>query len=350
MDKNEIVLAKESEDFVRAQKNKKREKRKRKRLIYKLGLIILLGLAIAGTIKHMPDMKNVLNIYLPKSNQPSSEQGTNHGSQNTNEGTSNEIEEIIKIPEGSYQILDTGPQKYELINESGCEIEASGIKIITVSETAKSYGSTAPLVLVTALHIRESYSNGKFYSETSEFYSDTENVGELCEIIANELSALGINAISITELYASGSLYGSRSEYEKSLSDTLKKYPSISYVFDISRGIDIKDDLTMEKKTANLNGDSVSQISLISGTSSSTLSEEQRKNVQFALDFAKFSFESAPCLVFQNKISRFPISQNVSPFVCEVEIGTFANSFDEAKCGAISFASLFSSYLLSKES
>ena len=345
MNNDEIILVKPREEFLKAEKNKKRQNKKRIKSAVRLALLLFICLGIAGVCRHLPQIISTFENIFPNEQVQNEAQDTENG----NNSQETIPEQSIKIPEGNYQILDTGPQKYTLTNESGCDIKPEDVTITTISETSKLYGSTAPLVLVTALHIRESYSNGKYYSPNDDFYCDENNVGELCEIIANKLCTLGINAISITELYASGSLFGSRTEYEKSLEGTLKKYPSISYVFDISRGTNIKDDLTMDKNTFNINGESAAQITLISGTGSNTLSENQRKNVHFALDFSEFSFDAAPYLVLENKISRFPISQNISPFVCEIQIGTYANSFDEAKTGALSFASLFSSYLLSKE-
>ena len=100
----------------------------------------------------------------------------------------------------------------------------------------------------------------------------------------------------------------------------------------------------MEKNTVSQSGGA--QISMISGTGTSMKEE----NVLFALDLANYSLEKAPNLVLENKISRFDLSQCASPYSCEIEIGSFANSFEEASKSAQAFADLFCSYLLSKES
>ena len=87
----------------------------------------------------------------------------------------NKNEEKDEIAEGSYRILDTGAQKYEAINESGCEFDfSSELTLTSVYEIYKRYGNEAPVVLITSSHQRESYSNGKFYSTSDKFYDDTK--------------------------------------------------------------------------------------------------------------------------------------------------------------------------------
>ena len=364
MDKDEIIIVPKKEEYVSVEKNKKRQNKRRLRgFIRFISLVVLFLLLFLG-IKYFPQIKEkaiaIFDGIGSSTNKPSVNENEgikNEGLQSGNdEGTNSDInnssgeKEDINFPSDSYRILDTGSQKYTLTNESGCELDLNKKPTITkASEIYKKYGNEAPLVLITSTHLRESYSNGKYYTTSDNFYSDSKNVGELGKIIAEVLNSKGINTILLSELYASGSIINSRDEYEKSLNDTLKKYPSISYVFDISRGIYIKDDMTMNKYTCTYNGQSCAQISLINGTNSSSVGDELYENILFALDFYDFSFEKSPCLVLENKISRFPLSQNIAPFVCEVEIGTYANSFEEARLGAESFAYTFSQYLFSKE-
>ena len=267
----------------------------------------------------------------------------NGNSSSTDTNTSQDVESTVK-----HKITGFGKTKYSAVNESGCEIDfSSKFKKISPSEISKKYGSDSPLVLITHSQGNEAYSNGISYSESDAFYSESSNVNSLGKIISDMLNAYGIPTIQLSEVYAGGGVFGSQKEYEKSLAETLKKYPSISYVFNISRGIKINDDLTMNKSYVERNGQKLAQIKLISGTNWDIATKDQIENVRFAFDLGKFLNIETDCFVKQNVISRFALSQNIVPLCTNIEIGEYANSYDEAKRSAELFATLLYMYLSS---
>ncbi|MBQ8546674.1 MAG: stage II sporulation protein P [Clostridia bacterium] len=376
-----------SQSFVLVEKNKKRQKERQRKALKRVVALALLLVLIFGAIKLFPYMKELVVDFFEAKNSTTTPSTDNNG-QNGNEGnnqngtdngiidtntdtlpeknegstdtetdtksnednvdtsTDDENSNDESTKEGYYKINEVGASKYVAINESGCEFDFS-IKFskTTLDEIYRKYGNDSPVVLITHSLVTEAYSNGKSYSTDDNFYAENENVGDIGEVICERLNALGIGAIQLNELYASGAIHSSQAEYKKSLEETLKKYPSISYVFNISRGTSINDDLTMNKSYITKNGEKYAQISLTSGTNWDTASSEQIENVRFAFDFSKFINKNTQNFVKENVISRYPLAQNISPLVANVDIGDYSNSFEEARRSAELFAQLIYEYI-----
>ncbi len=351
-EKDIISIEAEGDSHVLVERNKRRE-RQRVFLYFKRGLALLLLVGICfGAYKLFPHAKTLWNKmpWVNGGEQPSTntDTGTPPASSNTGNTSTNENTDTENGGElgGEYKINTVKPYEYKAINESGCDFDFSQkYSAKSLEEIYRQYGNEAPVVLITHSAIRESYSNGTSYSPSDNFYSDNENVCEIGKIICQSLNSYGVNAIQLSELYASGSIYGSSTEYEKSLSDTLKKYPSITYIFNVSRGIKINDDLTMDKSVITSGENSLAQISLISGTSSNEASESQVNNVLFAFDFATFANQKQQNIIKENKISRFDLSQGFGPVSVNIDVGEYSNSFEEASSSAEVFTEIFSEYL-----
>ncbi len=355
MEEKNIVLLNEEESYVKVEENKKRQKERTVKIFKRAIILLVLLASVIIVIRFLPQIKGLWNNIFDNNQgitNTDTSQSTDKNEGNLNQGQGggqaggNQQEAQDALPNGAYQIKDIGAQEYKATNESGCEFDFSLKPTLTsLAEIYKKYGNEAPVVLITHSHTRQTYSNGKYYSPSDNFYSDTNTVGDIGEIICQKLNDLGVNAIHLNELYASGSIINSSEEYENSLSDTLKRYPSIAYVFNISRGIYINDDLTMQKSAVDSNNTKLAQISVISGTSWDKASENQVQNVLFGFDLASFINSNVDLLVGENKISRFELCQNISPICANIEIGAFSNSFDEAKQSAIIFSTLFYEYL-----
>lgn len=268
-------------------------------------------------------------------------QNQTQGGQNETLDTENEDE---KIPSGAYKI-ESATKEYKITNETKIELDTSVPSLVSPFEIKNKYGGEAPLVLITHRAPKECYSNGKYYTEKSDFYSDSENIAALAKELSGKLNALGIKTLYLDEEYAKGTIYGTLNEYEKSLNEVLSRYPSISYVFSLSRGIYINDGMSLEREAVSVGGEKCAQIRIISGTGGEKMSEAQGENVSFALDFASKINESCPNFVCESKIARFPLGQNISPFALDVELGTYANTYDEAKESTHRLATFIFEYL-----
>lgn len=376
-EKDIIFLGEQEESFVLVERNKKRQKQKQREAIKRGVAFIVLIVAIIGAIKIFPYVKEFFSSFknenppadssginkpsddgsLPPSLDTSTDTSTDASSdedtstseeENSDSDTETDTDtnENNEFKTDFYEIKENGTSKYLAINESGCEFDFSkDFSKTKLKDIQRKYGSDAPIVLITHSSINESYSNGENYSKDGDFYSEKNNVGDIGKIICNNLNALGVGAIQLDELYASGAIFSSQAEYKKSLDEALKKYPSISYVFNVSRGISLNDDLTMNKSTFQKDGEKYAQISMISGTNWDSATKNQTQNVLFAFDFSKYLNNESPNFVKENKISRYSLSQDISPNTVNIDIGEFSNSFEEAKRSAVLFATLFYNYI-----
>ena len=335
-----------NESHVLVERNKRRERNRTLSYFKRAIFLIILACIIVCAIFLLPYLKNFFSKIGMNAN---TDNGTSTNSPPVidNLGTSSNTNTESDTPiDYEFKINQNGGSDYVAINESGCEFDFSQpYKMTSLAEIYRKYGNEAPVVLVIHSNIRESYSNGIGYSRDSNFYSDEKNISEIGKIIVDTLNSNGVNAIQVSELYASGSIYGSRAEYERALSDTLKKYPSILYVFNISRAISINDDFTMDKATISHGESNLAQISIISGTNMDTVTQNQVNNVLFAFDFAKFANLEVKNFVKENKISRFDLSQDLGPVSVNLDIGEYSNTFEEAKSSAELFGTLCSEYL-----
>lgn len=259
--------------------------------------------------------------------------------------------EAETIPSDAYKI-EASVSQYKITNESKINLEITEPTLISPSEIRLKYGSEAPLVLITHFSPRESYSNGKYYKQTDDFYSEENNVGALAEAMTENLNALGIKTLYLNEEYAKGSIFGTLEEYKSSLKSVLEQYPSISYVFCLSRGIYIGDGMVQKREAVSSGEEKCAQIRIISGTNGDKLSQTQAKNVNFALDFAKFANEKIENFVAESKLAQFPLGQSVqrdnggaAPLSLEIELGTYANTFKDASSSAMELSRLISQYL-----
>lgn len=379
-----------TQSFVLVERNKKRQKEKQMTALKRGIALILLLVSVFGAIRLFPYAKELITNFFNEKNTYTITPDTEDGGQNQNgsgenepsdpdnstggantdtppikneestdtdadaennagnndTSTDDESSDNEEIKDGYYKINEVGSLKYTATNESGCEFDFS-IKFskTALDEIYKKYGNDSPVVLITHSSVLETYSDGESYCTEGDFYAENKNVGDIGGVICERLNALGVGAIQLNELYASGAIHTSQAEYKKSLDEALKKYPSITYVFNISRGISVNDDLTMNKSYITKNGEKYAQISIISGTSWDTASSDQTENVRFAFDFSKFLNTQNKNFVKENVISRYPLSQNIAPLVANVDIGDYANSYEEAERAAELFAQLFYEYI-----
>lgn len=350
MEEKSIISLSEqiNESGVLVRRNKKREI-KRLASYFKrfLTLIIAICLCIA-LIFAFPYFKGFFSkIKLPSLPNNQSPPTTDTPPLVDSPSTDTNVNTDDKQPiEYEYKINEKTPHEYIATNESGCDFDFSEpYKTTSLDEIYRQFGDEAPIVLVIHSNLRESYSDGVGYNRNSNFYSDEKNVSSVGTVLVDTLNSNGINAIQVSELYASGSIYGSKAEYEKALLDTLKRYPSIRYVFNVSRGININDDFSMNKATLKNGTNNLAQISMTSGTNMKDATENQKNNVLFSFDFAKYANSNISNLIRENKISRFDLSQDFGPTSVNLDIGEYANTFEEAKNSAEAFGTLFSEYL-----
>ncbi len=348
----------------------RKKRKKRKSIVKRLAMLSLVLLLCVGVYKAFPYIKSLelpnLNLGENSDTPPSEnnesdknndendtneENKGNENDTNGNDDTSQKENEEEKensdtnqdpLPNGHY-VINSGKDDFKIENSSACDIDFSKeISTKTAKEIYEEYGTGAPVVLITHFSSRECYSNGKSYTPQGVFYSNEKNIGNVGELITSELNSLGINTIHLNEIYASGAIFSSREEYEISLEKTLKAYPSIAYVINLSRDVIVNDNMTMTKKVFSIDDASYAQLSLSVGTNYSEITEFQEKNLLFAKNLSSYLNTQYDNFVASYEISRFSLSQNVTPVCFNLEIGSYANAYEEAIASASLFAKCFS--------
>ncbi len=327
-----------------------REKKKRKTHFFKRFFSLILIVGLCGIIYYNFDKIQAFTSILFESSQGQSNNPplTSDSDLNTDSSLSSDtendnIQNDNVIPPDSFKIIENNSCFTEITNEAGIEFDLSNIvsDVPNIEEIYKKFGNEAPIVLIIHSSVLESYSNGEYYSTSDCFYSNKDNVGDVGKIICETLNEHNINAIHIDDIYANGSIYSSTNEYKKMLSDTLEKYPSIAFVFDISRNVLINEDLSMNKNVVNYNEEKIAQIKLTIGTSNNEKTTFWHKNLLFAHSFSSKNND----LIYDLTLSKFELSQNIEPIAVRADIGSFANSKNEALLAGRELAIRLSEFL-----
>ena len=309
---------------------------KRKKSAVK-GLIFLLFIAIIVVVAfNFSKIKGFFEKRFPS--EAPIESDTNMESDSSTESTNVSPPQDI-IPENCYEFIETTKYFDSLTNDTSFEIGSLECNIVSASEIYKKYGNDAPVALIIHSSALECYSNGKYYSQNDEFYSRDKNVAQIGDLICNELNSCGINSIHISNIFSNGSIFSSTKEYEKAIINALKKYPSIQYVLDISRGVQINDDLTMNKPTTIVNSTQMAQIKIVIGSDEANRFWEN--NLSLALKLATDNKD----IIRDVTLSPFSLSQELSPTCMQIDVGDYSNTFEEASLVAIELARRLSSLI-----
>ena len=247
---------------------------------------------------------------------------------------------------GGYPIYAINGNGTGIFNETSkdYDISTEGFKLVTPANIYAQYGSSAPVVLIIHSMASEAYSNGKYYSESDSFYKEVENVASVGASIVKVLDEYNINAIHITKSFSS-SVNSSRAEYERELTKILSEYPSIKYVIDVSRDMEINKDMSMPKNIFESSIGTCAQIKLVCGSDFLEENEYVNDNISFMSSLQESVETRNPELIRSGSISPFPLSGNLAKNSIRVYIGSFANSYSEANNAAILFAECLAKFL-----
>lgn len=239
-----------------------------------------------------------------------------------------------------FTFVDTSPAKFEIIFENNLETDINrfAFNLPSCNDIYSIYGSDSPVVLLINLSPQESFSNGKGYSYNSSFYSQDKNVSNLCEQICASLCDLGVNTIYLSKEMGDVSLTQYQAEYVKEIEKALENNPSIAYVFDVSRAFYINDNLTANRQQTEINGVDVPTLSFICGTSQNVITESQGRSIYLASQLATLTNANAPLLVSSLTVSQYDLNLKFNCPCIRVDIGSYANTFEEASLAADFFS------------
>ena len=286
-----------------------------------------------------------IGIITEESSSLTESNGTSSNEESTDLSTENNTESQLPNASG-FPIYAINGKGTGIMNETSKDYDIShgSFKLITPTNIYAQYGNSAPVVLIIHSIANESYSNGKYYCESDSFHKDTDNVASIGETVAFVLDEYNINALHIKKTF-SDSANSSRAEYEKELIKILAEYPSIKYVIDISRDVEINKDMSMPKHIFESSLGECAQIRLVAGSDFLEKNEYVNENISFMASLQSSIEDRNPELIRSGSISPFPLSQNLAKNSIRVYIGSFANSYSEANNAAILFAECLAKFL-----
>lgn len=190
-------------------------------------------------------------------------------------------------------------------------------------------------VLIVHTHTCESYmsdDNGYYYED---FYPRTtdnnKNVTKVGEAIASALKSHGIGVVHSKVQHDSPSYDGAYARSYDTITDYLDKYSEIKVVLDIHRDSMTKDDSTKLKPTFTYKSEKAAQIMIMTGCDATyTDFPTWEDNLNFALKLQSTAETMYPGITRPLNFGNFTYNMNANSGSLLIEVGTDANTLDEA--------------------
>ncbi|HEX2998705.1 MAG TPA: stage II sporulation protein P [Armatimonadota bacterium] len=187
--------------------------------------------------------------------------------------------------------------------------------------------TTAPQVLIYHTHTTESYD---CLARSTDL---TKSVCAVGDKIAEQLQAAGIGVLHDKKVHDYPAYDGSYDRSIVTMQNDIKKYPGIQVTLDIHRDAMHRDDGTMLKTTSVVGGRKAAQLMILAGCDDDgTLGFPNWEcNLRLALRLQKALAEDAPGLARPIDFCARRYNENVTKGSLLIEIGTDANTLDEAE-------------------
>ncbi len=199
-----------------------------------------------------------------------------------------------------------------------------------------------PLVLILHTHTREGY-----LSESANYvegilgdvtYSDdqTRNIVAIGEVLCKTLNERGIPTVHCRMLHDQPTLSGSYERSAETVQRYLAQYPSIRYVIDLHRDAVLNSEGEYVRSLASDTAEPTAQVMAVVGSDcNGTTHPTWERNLALALQLRrKLNAENASvCRPVSLRNSSY--NQELAPYALLLEIGTGANTVEEAKRAAV---------------
>lgn len=207
---------------------------------------------------------------------------------------------------------------------------------------SRSEKTEKPLVLILHTHTSESYlPEGTSYITAplgNLTYTDesTQNMLAVGEVLCRTLNENGITAIHCTVIHDSPTFSGSYSRAAESIQKYLEIYPSIEYVIDLHRDAVVTSKGEIVRSVAETEAGDVAQIMAVVGTDANgTRHEHWEDNLALALKLRQQLNLGDANVCRPVSLRNASFNQELAKHSLLLEIGTAANSLEEAKRAAV---------------
>ncbi len=220
---------------------------------------------------------------------------------------------------------------------------SSGAKIDIKTELQKGSSiklkkTDEPQVLIMHTHTTETYIGGRDYytsADSSRSTDNAKNMAAIGDIIAAEVKAAGFSVIHDKTQHDYPSYSGSYDRSRVTVKEYLKKYPSIKIVIDVHRDA-LSSGSDKIKLVTDIGGKPAAQVMLVMGsqTGSVTSYPNWRQNLRLAMQFHSKMEKMYPSLARPMVVSSKLYNQHLTTGSMLIEVGTDANSLEEARYSA----------------
>ncbi len=223
-------------------------------------------------------------------------------------------------------------------NSTGLNIDLN--KELKAGSKIKLRKSTVAQVLIVHTHATEGFMSGErdYYTEQDVFNTTdcSKNVVRLGEIMKDVLNKGGIGVIHNTTLHDHTSYSGSYSRAEKTITETLKKYPTIKVVIDIHRDSVSQNSTDRVRPIVNINGKNAAQVMLVMGSNTGSVSgfDNWRENFRLAIKYQQTMENMYPGLARAMHFASKKYNQHLTTGSMLLEIGTDVNTLEQAEYSA----------------
>lgn len=192
-----------------------------------------------------------------------------------------------------------------------------------------------PHVLIVHTHGSESYFPAGKYTYTPDDVERTSdkryNVIRVGDEIEKILKEQGISVVHDRNIYDSPSYNGSYTRTLNAISKHMQKNPSIKVILDIHRDAMTTKEGVKYKTSAKVNGKDSAQLMIVMSTGESGLPHPKwQENLKFAVKLQCQIVNKYPGLMRPINLRKERFNMHVTTGSMLVEVGTSANSMDEA--------------------
>lgn len=211
-----------------------------------------------------------------------------------------------------------------------------------------------PLVLVLHTHTSEGYlpeSATYFEGALGEITYTQDEEGNMLAVGKAFVAALnknGITAIHCTVMHDESGLAGSYERAAQSIQFFCEHYPSIRYVVDLHRDAILTSEGEYVRAVTEIDGKSVAQILPVVGSDAGGWAHDAWEgNLALALQLRQELNQNGAALCRPVMLRNATYNQEMAPAAILLEIGTGANSIDEAIAAATLAGEAFARVILS---
>lgn len=263
------------------------------------------------------------------------------------------VQEIIplpvEVPSVRYHEYSLDAADIDIKNKTDYEIDPN--ELLT-DEFNIHIEPEAPQVLIVHTHGSEAYRPDGDDIYTASDPSRTEdknyNVIRIGDRLTELLEARGISVLHDRELYDYPTYTGSYNRSLESIESYLSEYPDIKVVLDIHRdALESADGSIVNRTSAEINGETCSQVLLIVGSDYSGLEHPYwKENLKLALHLQADMNEKYPSLARPLTISNNRYNQHATTGSLIVEVGCTGNTLQESLLAVEHFADCLGDVLL----